>query len=457
MTRRLLIVDDLATNRIILKAKLCNTHHEILLASSPTEAREMARQRPVDLVLLDYDMPGMNGVELCHLLRGDPATARVALLMVTSHNDDALRRQALRAGADDVLGREVPARFLQARVRSLLAAGERERALSEDARELERLGLAEPETSFVHHPTIALIGPDPAAGLRWRSLLTPHMEGDFQVLSRDAALRETGRAADLYLIAEDLGPALSSRILISELRASNPRAHAAICLMANADAVEAMAEALDMGADEVVTLGINPTELALRLGRLLLRKRRHDALRQRLAAGLRLALSDPLTGLSNRRLAYPELQLLLGDAVATGTACAVLVLDVDHFKGVNDRFGHAAGDAVLIEIAKRLRRQFVGEAILARLGGDEFLIVMRGCTAAQAQERAETMRRQIASRPLLLPGLPHELAITVSIGIGVSQSTGETAESLLARADLALFAAKAEGRDQCNLRHPSAA
>lgn len=456
MTRRILIVDDLATNRILLKAKLSQGHHEILLASSGREAREIARQRPVDLVLFDHDMPGMSGIDLCRALRGDPQTARTILVMITSLPDRELRLQALRAGADDVLSRGVTPQFLQARLRSLLRTADRELALRDEAFELDCLSLAEPATGFTHLPSIALVAPDLTLALRWRNQLAPHLEARFLPLPQDTVLAEGQPRADLYLIADDLGPCEAGRVMMSEILAYPGKSRAAVCLLMPPGAPGPLAAALDLGADEVAPEAFDAMELALRLRRLIALKRRRDELQNRLSAGLRLALIDPLTGLSNRRQALPALSLALARP-PDSPPCAAMLLDIDHFKQVNDRYGHAAGDAVLVELAQRLRSYTPAKCILARLGGDEFLIVEPTTGEPQAQALAEALRQRIAAEPIMLPGQANALQVTASIGVAVARPGCETVEDLLARADRALLAAKALGRDRIALRSHTAA
>ena len=141
------------------------------------------------------------------------------------------------------------------------------------------------------------------------------------------------------------------------------------------------------------------------------------------------------TTLVNRLLAAP------------GQGLAVMMLDLDHFKLVNDQFGHAAGDRVLATIAKRLRSQLRGQDLVARLGGEEFLVAMPDTDPDHALHCAERLRRAIGGQPISLPGIAQPINVTVSVGIALGQPGQDQADALIARADRALYDSKSEGRN----------
>lgn len=163
---------------------------------------------------------------------------------------------------------------------------------------------------------------------------------------------------------------------------------------------------------------------------------------------LRLAAdTDVLTGLPNRR---PFLAAL-DDAVARagGQPATVAMLDLDHFKQVNDRFGHAAGDAALVMLAELFRRELRGEDMIARLGGEEFAVLLRGAELTVAEATCERLRIAIAAQPILSEGGPM-FRVTASFGLAevVPGSRGET---IMQAADRALYAAKDAGRNQLSI------
>lgn len=158
------------------------------------------------------------------------------------------------------------------------------------------------------------------------------------------------------------------------------------------------------------------------------------------------AAHDPLTGLANRRSAARRLEAEGMRARRQGEPLSVLMLDLDHFKRVNDRWGHAAGDRVLAAVARILCEELRGADLPARYGGEEFLAILPNADPAQALRVAERVRERIAGTPIALPEVTAR--ITVSVGIA-SLAPDEAATALVARADEALYAAKQGGRNRC--------
>lgn len=148
---------------------------------------------------------------------------------------------------------------------------------------------------------------------------------------------------------------------------------------------------------------------------------------------------DPLTGLANRRRLHDALESALVDAVQDNTCLALLYVDLDGFKHINDRHGHAAGDAALVDVARRMRRALRQGDLIARIGGDEFVALLPGCDAASAQVIADALHAQLHI-PLTLDSQPVHLG--ASTGIACYPADGTRASELLAHADRAMYAAK---------------
>jgi diguanylate cyclase (GGDEF)-like protein len=162
----------------------------------------------------------------------------------------------------------------------------------------------------------------------------------------------------------------------------------------------------------------------------------------------RVAVTDVLTGAYNREFLGQQLPQELARAVAGDQPLSVAMIDVDHFKQVNDRHGHDVGDEVLVEFTARLRGAIRGDDLLVRYGGEEFLAVLPRADAGRAWEVAERMRARVSARPFVVG----ELALSIAASLGIAQlrtrPSAETAAELIRRADAALYAAKANGRDR---------
>lgn len=163
---------------------------------------------------------------------------------------------------------------------------------------------------------------------------------------------------------------------------------------------------------------------------------------------MELAITDPLTGLYNRRHMDNQMEIQLTNAGARGWPLCVLTLDVDFFKPINDTHGHDVGDRVLQELARRLREQVRTIDLCCRIGGEEFLVILPSTELQVGFTVAERLRRTIASKPFDVGAKSGPLAITVSIGVADFQAIGDTPESILKRADEALYKAKRSGRNR---------
>ncbi|KAK0331198.1 hypothetical protein LTR94_029866, partial [Friedmanniomyces endolithicus] len=161
--------------------------------------------------------------------------------------------------------------------------------------------------------------------------------------------------------------------------------------------------ALDLGAHDILARPVDPEEMSARVRTQVKRKRYGDFLREKLDYNLEMAITDPLTGLHNRRYMNSQIQALVARATRGGDPVAVLVLDIDHFKAVNDTFGHASGDDVLRTFASVLTANTRGTDAVARLGGEEFAVLYLDVRLAEARAACERIRLQFAAERLALP------------------------------------------------------
>lgn len=459
MGGKILIVDDVATNRIVLKVKLASAFYETVQASGGVEALNLARQMRPDLVLLDVELPDMSGIEVCEQLKADPATRDIPVVMITAFHDMARKMEALQAGAEEVFWKPLDEMVLLARLRSLLRARETAEQLGLRDGTYRELGFAEAAQPFGDQALVGLVAGRMETALAWKRDLQPLLSDRILVLDREAALGDfaNGKVPDVFVVAADLARPGDGLRLMSELRSRAGTRYSAVCVMLPAEARETAAVALDLGASDLIEAQADPAEMALRIRTQIARKRQSDRLRNSLADGLRLAMTDPLTGLHNRRYALPHLARIAERAATAGRQFAVMVLDLDRFKSINDSFGHAAGDAVLIEVAARLKSNLRAVDLIARIGGEEFLIALPDTTLEAAQATAERLRRVVGDRPVPLQKGNGSVAVTLSIGLalGADPAAG-TVEDLIGLADRALLGSKADGRNQVKVGRSAA-
>ncbi|MCK8463868.1 diguanylate cyclase [Aliiroseovarius sp. S1339] len=453
MSERILIADDLATNRIVLKVKLTVACYEVIQADRCADVATLARDTQPDLIILGRGRTDCS-LSTCRQLKADATLGSIPIIVVSDQDDQRARLEAIMAGADDVFSKPLNEATLMAMVRNLIRArGAEDEVLRR--RDLSRdFGCAEAPALFERHARVALIAPDAETGIYWRMHLATEIRHRIDIMTPSQALEDVsgfGGVPDAFVIASTLSETSDGLRLVSELRSRQTTRHSVIVVQDCGESPSPSSMALDLGANAVLRPGFDARELALRLHRLLARKFEGDDLRKSFDTSLALAVRDPLTGLHNRRFAQSYLDRLERESRSKNQPYAIMVLDLDRFKSINDRFGHPVGDEVLVEVARRLKDNLRDMDLLARYGGEEFLIALPGVSRAQAQAMAERLRRAVGDCPVATGATPNGIAVTLSIGVAVSGDTfgsSGTAHELLQFADQALYRAKSDGRNQ---------
>ena len=444
MARRILIIDDDPSRLIVLKVKLGAAAYEIAPASTLREAqRHVARAAP-HLVIVAAEVAGGQGIAWARRLRSHPAASDLPILVFVP--DDAMRLDALRAGADDAIARPVPETMMLARIRALLRVRETTEELRLRGSARSVLGLAEPMGGFVGRGRITVVAAPGSDAAGFGAALEAATGDAVSVLPPDRALVRSASsgAPDVFVLLTDATVAALG--LIPQLRAHPASRDAGVLALAPPQDIDAAVMALDLGAGDVAGADASAEELALRIEALKRWKERRERLRREVREGLDAALTDPLTGLHNRRYAMHHLARVSDRAARGRRRYAVLVCDLDRFKRVNDTHGHAAGDAVLIEVARRLSSDLRSADTLSRLGGEEFLVVMPDTTLASATAAAERLSALIRETPFDLPsGAQVDMTMSVGLALGGHGAFASGPEAVEA-ADRALYGAKARGR-----------
>jgi diguanylate cyclase (GGDEF)-like protein len=285
--------------------------------------------------------------------------------------------------------------------------------------------------------TVLVVEDDAGIRALYREVLRLRGHTTVEVERGDEALMEA-RACMPDVVVLDLGlPGLDGLGVLAQLK-GDPELRTVPVIVSTAwDDSATVTEALDGGAHDYVRKPFVPHEIAARVEAAMRLKAERDALSADAAC-------DPLTGLPNRRNLSTELDREHALARRGRPGFAVLLLDVDHFKAVNDDRGHQAGDSALMIIADRLRLRARTSDVVGRWGGEEFLIVAPDTTGEGAVALAEDLRRAVSGAPIEIEGGP--VSITASVGVAAWER--ESVEELLGRADQALYEAKSTGRDR---------
>ncbi|WP_425049995.1 diguanylate cyclase [Psychromarinibacter sp. S121] len=449
MSGRILIAAAIPAERILLRATLASHAYDVLLASSAQAVLDHAQGDRPDVILLSETLDGSCGIELCRRLRADPETSRLPLILRTGAGERGGRLRALAAGADAVMDADTAPSIVAARIRSLM----RRVASGAELDDVVRTpGLADAIDVIPHTGRVALIVPAELSCDLWRAEMQARIRGPLRVCRDDTALTElrAGDPPDAIVVVENPAVPEMALRLVSELRCRSATMRAAILLVQSEPGWDRAVMALDIGVDDLIETGFDPEEVSLRLRHALARKAYEDRCRAALRDGARLAVTDPLTGLANRRFAMDRLRQIAERNRGASGAFAVLALDLDRFKCINDTYGHPAGDAVLAEVARRMEGTLRQGDLLARMGGEEFMAVIFGCRLDQAARTADRLREAVSCAPVRLPD-GTEIPVTISIGVAISDGSASgrpDPAALMAQADRALYAAKADGRNQ---------
>lgn len=453
MSGRILIADDFLTNRIVLKVRLTASCYDVVQADTSGEVVEMARHCRPDLIILGAD-GNRSASALCEQLKADAVLTHIPLLVIAHDSANEPRLEILKAGADEVFGKPLDESTLLATVRSLI----RRRGTYDDVLRRKDLahefGVAEAPQAFAGRAKVALIAPDAETGILWRMHLATEFRHELLIMTQSQALEDLStqsRVPDAFIIGSTLAETSDGLRLVSELRSRRTTRHSVIVVQDCGETPSPNSMALDLGADTAMRGRFDAAELAVKLDRLLARKTEADALRENVRSGLELALQDPLTGLHNRRYAQSYLQRLEQESLEKRQPYAIMILDLDRFKSVNDRYGHLVGDEVLIEVSNRLRSNMRDSDLVARFGGEEFLIALPATDETAARIMGERLRRAIGDQPIRSHGIGQDLNITLSIGVAVStpeRGRHKSMQELLQAADRALYVAKSDGRNQ---------
>ena len=432
-----LVIDDDGMMRMLVREALESGGFRVEEAEDGEQGLALFPALRPDVVLLDVVMPGMDGFDTCAALRRLPAGARVPVLMMTGLDDTASVNRAYEVGATDFVTKPIAWPILSHRVRYLLRSSQAFDAL---LRSEERLAEAQRLAQLGHWDWNL----DRGVVLRSDEVL--------RILEVDRDSFAPDYRALLPLLHREDAAALATAIDAALDRAQS---FSLECRRVRSDGTtRILHEQAAVTCDE----SGKPVRIHGTTQDITERRRTEERMRT-------LALYDTLTGLPNRQFFKEQFGHSLAHAARLGLPLAVLVLDVDRFKRINDTLGHGVGDRLLKEVGARLaatlrdadyviRGEIVaGSQNLARLGGDEFTIML--ASLAQAEDVAKVARRILerVARPLVLDG--HEIVVTASIGIAVFPADGDDPDTLQKNADSAMYFAKEQGRDNYQFFSPS--
>lgn len=453
MSARILVVDDILPNVKLLEAKLISEYYDVVTSLSGEDALNKINETSPDIILLDVMMPGMDGFEVCRRVKSNPVTAHIPVVMVTALTDSEDRVRGLENGADDFLSKPVNDIALMARVRSLV----RLKMTVDEWRAREttanQLGVSDEGLSVMSQPVEnarVLVIEDMA--FETNKIRETLGRDNDEVVVADSGMNAIQQINqhefELIVLSLNLKHEDGLRFC-SHLRSNEKTRSIPIIMIGNDDDLPRIAQGLEIGAHDYILRPVDRNELLARARTQIRRRRFQERLRANYEISLSMALTDSLTGLYNRRYFEVHLQKLLQKNQGSQKCLAILYMDIDFFKKVNDTHGHNVGDEILKGFAARVKDSLRSFDLVARFGGEEFVAILPDISEEMALLVSERLRRTIAEKPFACSTPTGDLSITASIG-GVlirPQDVADNIQDIIKRADEQLYTAKNDGRN----------
>lgn len=442
MSARILVVDDLAPNLHLLEVKLSAQYYDVITAMSGVDALKIADNQIIDLILLDAMMPGMSGFEVCKRLKSNPQTWHIPVVMVTALEESRDRIRGLEAGADDFITKPIDDFNLMARVKSLLRLKMvTDQLLSHTGNTIERSKPVLDELGERAGNVLIVDDND----RKMEMLARPLKAKNNIAMSTDPVLAlKKAHKADLVIVSL-ISEKFDGLRFCARLRSDARTRDLPILAIGQTDDEARLVRAYDIGINDTLMRPIEAQELLARVNTQLKRKFYADNLKENFNENMEMVITDPLTGIGNRRFMDRSIAPLFAELSQKGTPFSMVVFDVDKFKRVNDMLGHDVGDSVLQEVAARLATNIRSIDILSRYGGEEFIVAMPDTDRNAALLAADRIRALLGGSEFIVG----KRAINVTISAGVAEVfEGDHFRDVFKRADDALYRAKQNGRDR---------
>jgi len=419
---KVLVVESSRFHQIMISQIFNNEGLVVRIANHCDEAIEILESETMDFVCTAYQLPcGLDGIKLAQLIRTTPKTKDTPVILLTSNDIDSSFDYAYNSGVTEIYNRcdiNELSKHLTASIKNKRNEINARVLFIEDSKTVATMMIRQMESmkmSVKHFP------------------------------SADEALdsfKQSSKEYDLIITDLLVEGSLNGMGFIRAVRKIYPdRSNLPILVISGYDDVTRRTELLRMGANDYIVKPILKEELAARLSNLVTTKQLFDQVKMQQEQLFQLAMTDQLTGLYNRHSLAHLLPKYFSQSTRHSQPLSLLVLDIDHFKHVNDTYGHTKGDDVLSKFAQLVTANFRSEDLVARYGGEEFVVIMANSTVDDAIEKAEILRKYVANH--LIEGLK----VTISIGVTCADNQADF-DSMFNQADEALYHAKENGRNQ---------
>jgi two-component system cell cycle response regulator len=450
MTARVLVVDDVEFNVKLLDTKLKQDYYQVYTASNGKEAVAKAKEIKPDIILMDIMMPEMDGFEATRIIKSDPELSFIPIIIVTALNAQEDKVRGLEAGADDFLTKPINDHALMTRIKSLVrlkVMDDELRLRDQTGREFGVIQNNQESRNKLEGANILIIEDDKLQFDIMKSKLATKAINCIQKENIDDFIKGVDTMDYSLIIVSTLLLENDGLRFCSELRSLDKYRHTPILILIDESDEVTLTRGLELGINDYLLSPVEANEFLARCITQIKRKKYQDELKHNYLSSIQQSIIDGLTNLYNRRYLETHIRNMIDNSKFAPNSVALLMVDLDHFKQINDAYGHQSGDAVLTEIAQRLGSNLRITDLCARYGGEEFVVILTGITVEMAQSIAERIRSTVESKPFTIPSEPFSISCTLSIGLTFLVN-GDNLDELILRADKNLYKAKETGRNK---------
>ena len=417
----ILIVDHSKVVRTVWNKMVADLGHQSLTVENAEQALEVMQGQEVEFICASLSLPGMNGIALCRQVRSLPKHRKTPFILLTSTQDRTLRQEAFESGVTEIQ-EKMDKEQLEARLKQYL---------SEEQQELTARVLYIEDSMVAAHVMIKI--------LRHMNLKVDHFR------SADEALVAFEKH-DYDLIVSDilLEGVMSGVGLVNRVRSYlSDKRRVPILALSGMDETTRRIELFRLGVNDYIAKPPVEEEVRARVRNLIISKQLFDRVQAQSRQLYQLAMQDQLTGIYNRTGLNEFAPKYFAEAVENDLPLSLMLIDLDHFKSINDTHGHTVGDKVLALTSALLKSACREGDLVARVGGEEFVLIMGQCGVEEAARHAEKIRKDIEKLK------PDGISVTASIGVS-ARPLGKDLnfDDLFKAADRAVYEAKNQGRNR---------
>ena len=449
MTATILVVDDLHQNVELLRVKLEAEYYTVITTCNPKDGLTLLSEHKIDVIILDVMMPEMDGFEFCKIVKNDPATTHIPVVMVTALSDHEDKICGLESGADDFLTKPINDIALLSRVRFLSKMKQAIDELKMRNQTNMEMGITVNNIGDqIDDVSIIVIDDDV---VQFRNIYNTLKKSD---ICRAANIMHANSSEEINFLDDPIDIVIISTQLEKEdclrifvnLKTKPSFNYSSFILLAHEEDFSILSKGFDVGVSDYLLSPINRSELIARIRTQIKRKKYYDALRTSITTQINMSVKDNMTNLYNKTYFDYHLNNILRDFHSSKKLFCLMMIDIDDFKHVNDSYGHQAGDKVLQEVARIIRSQVRVVDLVARYGGEEFLVLLKNADLDMGIIIAERIRKSIEDYVFIMPSSV-KFRKTISAGLA-KYHEGDNSDALIKRADSALYKSKFNGKNQ---------